>query len=194
MRLKVGVLGLQGDVREHIEILQLLGVETFVVKLPEDLKLVDGLIIPGGESTTMIKIMKEIQMYEPLKEKIENGFPVYGTCAGMILLAKKVKNSDQLTLQVLDIEVERNAYGRQIESFEVDINIPQFGEKPVRAVFIRAPKIVKMESNVEVLAEYEGTPVFVKENNVMATSFHPELTSDTRIHKYFIKMVEELRK
>jgi len=194
VKLKIGVLGLQGDVREHIEMLQLLGVETLVVKLPEDLQLVDGLIIPGGESTTMIRIMKEVEMYEPLKEKINKGFPVYGTCAGMILLANRVKDSDQLTLQVLDVEVERNAYGRQIESFEVDINVPEFGEKPFRAVFIRAPKIVELGNNVEVLAKYEDAPVFVRENNVMATSFHPELTKDTRIHEYFIKMVEELKR
>ena len=194
MSLKIGVLGLQGDVREHIRMLQLLGVESLIVKLPEDLSLVDGLIIPGGESTTMIRIMKEIEMYEPLKEKIEEGFPVFGTCAGMILLSKKVEGSDQLTLKVLDIEVERNAYGRQIESFEVDIKVPQFGDKPVRAVFIRAPKIVKAGNEVEALAEYEGTPVFVRENNVMATSFHPELTDDARVHEYFIKIVGEFKK
>ncbi|MCD6450171.1 MAG: pyridoxal 5'-phosphate synthase glutaminase subunit PdxT [Thermotogaceae bacterium] len=192
--MKIGVLGLQGDVREHIRMLQLLGVESLIVKLPEDLSLVDGLIIPGGESTTMIRIMKEIEMYEPLKEKIEEGFPVFGTCAGMILLSKKVEGSDQLTLKVLDIEVERNAYGRQIESFEVDIKVPQFGDKPVRAVFIRAPKIVKAGNEVEALAEYEGTPVFVRENNVMATSFHPELTDDARVHEYFIKIVGEFKK
>ena len=194
MRLRIGVLGLQGDVREHIEMLQLLGVETLVVKLPEDLELVDGLIIPGGESTTMMRIMKEVEMYKPLKEKIKEGFPVYGTCAGLILLSKKVESSDQMTLQVLDVEVERNAYGRQIESFEVDIDIPELGEKPFRAVFIRAPKIVELGSNVKVLAKYENAPVFVKEDNVMATSFHPELTEDTRIHEYFIKMVEELKR
>ena len=189
MRLRIGVLGLQGDFREHVETLRLMGVETLVVKLPEDLELVDGLIIPGGESTTMGRIMVEMGMKELLKEKIENGMPVFGTCAGMILLSKKVEGYEQPLLEVLDVEIERNAYGRQVESFEVDINIPELGDRPFRAIFIRAPKIKKLGEGVEVLASYDGDPVLVRQGNILASSFHPELTQDTRIHEYFIRMV-----
>ncbi len=189
--LRIGVLGLQGDFREHVEMLSLLGVETLVVKLPEDLDLIDGLIIPGGESTTMGRIMENVGIKEPLVEKIKNGLPVYGTCAGMILLSKKVVDHDQPLLGVLDTEVERNAYGRQVESFEVDIEIEALGEKPFKAVFIRAPRIVKRGENVEVLAEYNGDPVLVREGSILASSFHPELTRDTRIHEYFLRMVEK---
>ncbi len=189
MRLRIGVLGLQGDFREHVETLRLMGVETLVVKLPEDLELVDGLIIPGGESTTMGRIMVEMGMKELLKEKIKNGMPVFGTCAGMILLSKKVEGYEQPLLEVLDVEIERNAYGRQVESFEVDINIPELGDRPFRAIFIRAPKIKKLGEGVEVLASYDGDPVLVRQGNILASSFHPELTQDTRIHEYFIRMV-----
>ncbi len=191
MRLRIGVLGLQGDFREHVEMLNLIGVKTLVVKLPEDLNLIDGLIIPGGESTTMGRIMENVGIKEPLVEKIKKGFPVYGTCAGMILLSKKVSDYNQPLLGVLDIEVERNAYGRQVESFEVDIKIESLGEKPFRAVFIRAPRIISLGENVKVLAEYKGDPVLVREGNILASSFHPELTKDTRIHEYFLRMVEK---
>lgn len=190
MRLKIGVLGLQGDFREHVEVLQAMGVETVVVKLPEDLEIVDGLIIPGGESTTMGRIMKEVEIREPIIEKAKAGMPIYGTCAGLILLSKKVVGHDQPLLGLLDVDVERNAYGRQVESFEVDIKITELGEKPFRAVFIRAPKIVRVGGDVKVIAEYEGAPIFVRQGNIMATSFHPELTRDFRVHEYFLKLVE----
>ncbi len=189
--MRIGVLGLQGDFREHVEMLSLLGVETLVVRLPEDLKLIDGLIIPGGESTTMGRIMENVGLKEPLIERIKSGMPVYGTCAGMILLSREVRGYEQPLLGVLDAVVERNAYGRQVESFEVDIEIPALGERPFRAVFIRAPKIVKISEGVETLAEYEGSPVLVRQGKILASSFHPELTSDTRIHEYFLRMVEE---
>ncbi len=189
--MRIGVLGLQGDFREHVEMLSLMGVETLVVKLPEDLDLVDGLIIPGGESTTMGRVMENMRIREPLVKKIEQGLPVYGTCAGMILLSRKVVDHVQPLLGVLDIEIERNAYGRQVESFEVDLSIPAVGEKPFRAVFIRAPKVVKHGARVEVLAEYNKDPILVREGNILASSFHPELTQDTRIHEYFLRMVEK---
>lgn len=189
MRLRIGVLGLQGDFREHVETLRMMGVETLVVKLPEDLELIDGLIIPGGESTTMGRIMVEVGLKEPLREKIEEGMPVFGTCAGMILLSKRVEGYEQPLLEVLDVEIERNAYGRQVESFEVDIEIPELGDRPFRAIFIRAPKIKKLGEGVEVLAEYDGDPVLVRQGNILASSFHPELTQDTRVHEYFMRMV-----
>ena len=187
--MRIGVLGLQGDFREHVETLRMMGVETLVVKLPEDLELIDGLIIPGGESTTMGRIMVEVGLKEPLREKIEEGMPVFGTCAGMILLSKRVEGYEQPLLEVLDVEIERNAYGRQVESFEVDIEIPELGDRPFRAIFIRAPKIKKLGEGVEVLAEYDGDPVLVRQGNILASSFHPELTQDTRVHEYFMRMV-----
>ena len=189
MILRIGVLGLQGDFREHVEVLASMGVSTLVVKLPEDLELVDGIIIPGGESTTMGRIMKEVGLDEPLIKKIEGGLPVFGTCAGMILLSKGVVGYDQSTLGVMDIKVERNAYGRQVESFEVDVSIPEIGERPFHAIFIRAPKVVEVGDGVEVLAELEGSPILLRQKNILASSFHPELTEDRRIHELFIKMI-----
>ena len=191
MRLRIGVLGLQGDFREHVEMLRLMGVETLVVKLPEDLELIDGLIIPGGESTTMGRIMIDMGLKDLLKEKIESGMPVFGTCAGMILLSKKVEGYDQPLLGVLDVEIERNAYGRQVESFEVDIEIPELGDRPFRAIFIRAPKIKKAGEEVKIFAKYGKDPVLVRQGNILASSFHPELTGDTRIHNYFMRMIEK---
>jgi 5'-phosphate synthase pdxT subunit len=188
--MRIGVLGLQGDFREHVEMLRLLGVDTLVVKLPEDLELIDGLIIPGGESTTMGRIMETVGIKDPLIERIKSGMPVYGTCAGMILLSKRVEGYNQPLLGVLDVDIQRNAYGRQIESFEVDIDVSILDGNPFRAVFIRAPKIIRLGEDVETLAEYQGDPVLVKQGNILASSFHPELTRDTRIHEYFIRMVE----
>ena len=187
--MRIGVLGLQGDFREHVEMLQSMGVETLVVKLPEDLDLVDALIIPGGESTTMGRIMENVGMREPLVERIRGGMPVYGTCAGMILLSEEVLGYDQPLLGVLKVKVERNAYGRQIESLEVDIEVEGF-ERPFRAVFIRAPRIAEMDPGVKVLARYKEDPVLVRQGNILASSFHPELTMDTRIHRYFLEMVK----
>lgn len=193
MRLKIGVLGLQGDFREHIEVLQAMNIETVVVKLPKDLDLIDGLIIPGGESTTMGRILESLGMKELLIQKIQDGMPVYGTCAGMILLSKSVVEYEQPLLRVLDVRIERNAYGRQVESFEVDLNIPTLGEKPFRAIFIRAPRISEYGKDVEILASYDSAPVFVRQGNIMATAFHPELTQDFRIHELFLKMVKDVK-
>ncbi len=187
--MKVGVLGLQGNFREHVEMLQLLGVETVIVKLPEQLDIIDGLIIPGGESTTMIRIMEDVELKKPLINKIRDGLPVFGTCAGMILLSNGVVGYDQPTLNAIDIKVKRNAYGRQVESFEVDLTLEFSKDKPFRAIFIRAPKIVEIGKDVEVLARYENDPVLIVKDKILASSFHPELTEDTRVHEYFLDMI-----
>lgn len=190
MSIKVGVLGLQGDIREHVEILKKLGIEAVVVKLPVHLEKVDALIIPGGESTTIWKLMKITRMNEALKEKIEKGFPVYGTCAGMIVLSSGVENyPEQETLKVIDIKVRRNAFGRQVESFEADLNIKGVSDGLFRGIFIRAPLIVDYGENVEILCEYEENPVMARQGNVLVSSFHPELTEDTRVHELFLKMI-----
>jgi 5'-phosphate synthase pdxT subunit len=188
--LKIGVSGIQGDFREHKVMLEKLGVDVKVVRKPEELDEVDGLVIPGGESTTMIRIMKMVNLYEKLKQKIKEGFPVFGTCAGMILLSKEVVNFPQDSLGVIDIKVERNAYGRQVDSFEEQIEVKGF-EKTFNAIFIRAPKVVDYGENVEVLATYMDSPVLLRQNNVLVASFHPELTEDTRIHEYFLNMVKK---
>ncbi|AEH51873.1 pyridoxal 5'-phosphate synthase glutaminase subunit PdxT [Pseudothermotoga thermarum] len=187
----VGVLGMQGAFREHIVAVQKLGVEAIVVKTIEDLNRVHGLIIPGGESTTIGKLARLTGLADRIIERANEGMPIFGTCAGMILLAKNLLNyPDQYTFKLMDITVERNAYGRQVESFEVDLYVPIFNKK-IRAIFIRAPKVVKVGENVKVLAEHEQTPVLVQENNLLASSFHPELSDDLTVHKYFLEMVEK---
>ncbi|MCD6443371.1 MAG: pyridoxal 5'-phosphate synthase glutaminase subunit PdxT [Thermotogae bacterium] len=189
--MRIGVLGIQGDIREHVMMLNNLGVDVVVVKTPKDLEDLDGLVIPGGESTTIWNLMEKKDLIEPLRRKIEKGLAVYGTCAGMIVLSKGIENyPNQKTLGVIDITVRRNAYGRQVDSFEVDLDIPVLGERSFRAVFIRAPMIVRVGKDVEVLARHGETPVMVKQGKILASSFHPELTEDTRIHEYFLKIVE----
>ncbi len=192
--MKIGVLALQGAFVEHTEVLHRLGIEAAEIRLPEDLRQVQGLIIPGGESTTILKLMGIYNLFQPLKEKIQSGFPVWGTCAGMICLAKKVFNSQESFLEplaVMDIEVKRNAFGRQVDSFESDLPVPLLGEKPYHAVFIRAPLIAGVGRHVETLARLpDGTIVAAQERNMLVTSFHPELTDDLRFHKYFLKMVD----
>ncbi len=187
--MKIGVLGMQGDIEEHLAIMEKIGIDAVRVKSVKTLEGVDGLIMPGGESTTMLKLLKLTGLFEALKEKIKHGFPVYGTCAGLILLAKKVEHPEQDSLGVLDLSVSRNGYGRQIDSFSAKISIPVIGEKAFEAVFIRAPVITKV-GKVEVLATYNNEPVFVKDGNVIASTFHPELSNDTRIHSFFLEMVE----
>jgi 5'-phosphate synthase pdxT subunit len=188
---QIGVLSYQGDVREHIFALRKLGVEAVPIKRPTQLQEVKGLIIPGGESTTIGKLMSEDGFFEPIRSLAEEGFPIYGTCAGLILLAKELVDSyDQPLLGLMDVRVKRNAYGRQRESFEEEIEISGF-ENPFRAVFIRAPRIEGWGEKVEVLATYQGKPVMARQENILVTSFHPELTDDLRIHKYFLKMVKE---
>lgn len=189
----IGVSGIQGDFREHKWMIEKLGHESYVVRTPEDLDKVDGLIIPGGESTTMIRIMKRIGLFEKLKEKILNGLPVYGTCAGLIVLAKEIENYPQESLGVIDIKVMRNAYGRQVDSFNEMVEIKGF-DKPFKAIFIRAPRVDAWGPEVEILSTLNNHPIMLRQKNVLVTSFHPELTDDTRVHEYFIKMVEDYRK
>lgn len=189
----IGVSGIQGDFREHKSMVEKLGYETLIVRKTEDLEKVDGLIIPGGESTTMVRIMKRIGLFENLREKIANGLPVYGTCAGLILLAKEIENYPQESLGVIDIKVMRNAYGRQVDSFEEMISINGFSS-PFKAIFIRAPRVDWYGTEVEVLSELNGYPIMLRQKNVLVSSFHPELTNDTRIHEYFISLVKEYKK
>jgi 5'-phosphate synthase pdxT subunit len=186
--MNVGVLGLQGDFREHLSLLARLSAKTRDVRTVEDLESVDALILPGGESTALARLMEKSGLAQALQEHHRNGMPLYGTCAGMILLAKEVLEKKPKGLGLIDITVLRNAYGRQIDSFEADLQIQNIGA--FHAVFIRAPKITRCGSHVEVLAEYDGVPVLARQRNVLVSSFHPELTDDTRIHEYFLRMVE----
>ncbi len=184
----VGVLALQGAFREHVAAVSSLGVEAREVRQLKDMDGIDAMIIPGGESTTMGKLLNEWHMLEPLRQRIQQGMPVYGSCAGLILLCRTIENSDQPRLGVLDATVRRNAFGRQVDSFETDLSIPEVSPEPVPAVFIRAPVIISMGPEVKVLAEVRGQAVAVRQNNILATSFHPELTPDTRLHSYFLGM------
>lgn len=189
----IGVLAMQGAYKEHINILQDLDVSPVEIRNKNDLQNIDGIIIPGGESTTMGKLIRTLDIYDDLKEKIESGMPVWGTCAGMILLAKSICNDDTVHLGTMDIEVKRNAYGRQLGSFNTKSNVKGIGED-IEMVFIRAPYIENVDDNVKVLSVVDNNIVAAKENNMLVTSFHPELTSDYRVHKYFLKMVENNRK
>ena len=185
---RVGVLALQGDVREHLHILESLGVEAVEVKTPEQLASVDALVIPGGESTTIGKMAVRFGMLEQLRTAVAAGLPTYGTCAGMIFLAGALSEGDQPLIGALDVVVRRNAFGRQNESFETDLDIEGL-EEPFHAVFIRAPWIDKVGAEVEVLAAIDDHPVMVHQGNLLATSFHPELTGDGRIHQMLIDMI-----
>jgi 5'-phosphate synthase pdxT subunit len=185
---RVGVLALQGDVREHIRVLESLDVEAAEVKIPTQLDSVDGLVIPGGESTTIAKLAVRFGLLEPLRRVIDDGMPVYGTCAGMIFLAGAVTDGDQPLLGGLDVVVRRNAFGRQNESFEAELDIAGLGT-PFHAVFIRAPWIEKVGGEVEVLASIDDHPVMVRQDSVLATSFHPELTDDDRIHRMLLELI-----
>lgn len=184
---------MQGAYEEHINILQDLDVSPVEIRNKNDLQNIDGIIIPGGESTTMGKLIRTLDIYNDLKEKIESGMPVWGTCAGMILLAKSICNDDTVHLGTMDIEVKRNAYGRQLGSFNTKSKVKDIGED-IKMVFIRASYIENIDDNVEVLSIVDNNIVAAKENNMLVTSFHPELTSDYRVHKYFLKMVENNRK
>jgi len=188
--MRIGVLALQGAVSEHINMVKSLGVEAVPVKTAEQIKSVDGLIMPGGESTTMGRLITKFELENVIKERISEGMPVYGTCAGMILLAKRIKNYEQFTLGILDITVIRNAFGRQIDSMEVDLNVKGL-ESPFHAIFIRAPVAVELGSDVEALASLDEGVVFLRQGNVFASAFHPELGNDPRIHKMFIESVEK---
>ena len=193
-----GVLALQGDFREHDFALRELGCRTALVRTPADLAGVDSLLVPGGESTAMSKLAIAFEVLEPIRERIADGMPAYGSCAGMIMLAADLLDGrpDQETFGGLDITVRRNAFGRQVDSFEAPLHAPRFGSDPLTAVFIRAPWVERCGAGVEVLAEVESGPnagavVAVQQGAVMATSFHPELTSDLRVHAYFAHLVRE---
>jgi len=186
----IGVLALQGDFAEHIGIFQRLGIAAREVRHPQELAGLDGLVIPGGESTTVARLMSEFALLEPLRERAQNGFPLWGTCAGMIVLAQRASELAWPTLGALAIAVRRNAFGRQVDSFETDLVVPALGEQPFHAVFIRAPIVAEVDDGVEVLAKLEdGKAVAVRQANALATAFHPELTEDDRFHRYFIDMV-----
>lgn len=188
---KVGVLALQGDVREHVGLLERISAEPVAVKHPEQLDEIDGLVIPGGESTTIGKMAVRFGLFDPIRERIVDGLPVYGTCAGMILLADAVTEGDQALIGGLDIVVRRNAFGRQNESFEADIDIGGMEEAPFPAVFIRAPWVEKVGADVQVMAEVDEHAVMVRHENLLATSFHPEIAGDDRVHRLFLEMIGE---
>jgi 5'-phosphate synthase pdxT subunit len=182
---RIGVLALQGAVEKHLQMLARLEIPAVPVKYKEELKSVHALIIPGGESTTIGKLLMRFKLFHPIQKRISQGMPVFGTCAGMILLAKNIIGFTQPSFKLLDITIDRNAYGPQIESFEADIQLSVTGEKPFRAVFIRAPIIREISPRIEVLGSFEGNPVLIRQDNIMACTFHPELTDDERLHRYF---------
>jgi pyridoxal 5'-phosphate synthase pdxT subunit len=186
--LKIGVLALQGGVIEHINHINSLGHEGIEVKKVTDLKDIQGIILPGGESTTIGKLLKERDIIIPLKEKILDGFPVWGTCAGMILLAKEIENEPSGYLKVMDIQVRRNAYGSQIDSFKTESIISEVSSSPLPLVFIRAPFITKVSQNVEALSTISGKIVMARQDNMLVSSFHPELTKNLEFHKYFLSL------
>jgi 5'-phosphate synthase pdxT subunit len=189
--MKVGVLALQGDVREHISSLIACDVEAVAVRRAQEIESIDALVLPGGESTTIAQLAEVFGIFDLIKDKINGGMPVYGSCAGMILLANQILDAKvgQKTFGGLDITVRRNAFGRQVDSFESDIAFNDGSDQTIRAVFIRAPWVEKIGATVEVLASVDSHPVAVRSKTALATSFHPELTGDNRIHRYFIEQV-----
>ena len=192
MRGRIGILALQGDFAEHAASLKRLGVETSLVALPEELEEVSGLVIPGGESTTFIRLMEESGLDVALKKAALSGMPILATCGGMIILAREVVGGDFAPLGILNIGVRRNAYGRQIESFEVELSAPIFDPPSFPGIFIRAPKIIWVGERVEIISELPGgEPAGVKQGRIVALAFHPELTEDLRFHSLFLSLVEE---
>lgn len=187
--MRIGVLALQGAVREHLWAFQACGVETREVKRREELDELDGLTIPGGESTTVGKLLVRYNLLEPIKKRAEEGMGIFGTCTGMILLAEEIEGSAQPRLGLMRIQVARNAFGRQIDSFETDLNIPVLGEQAFPAVFIRAPYGIKVGPGVEILAAFEEKIVLARQNKLLACAFHPELTEDLRLHRYFLSLL-----
>lgn len=189
---RIGVLALQGAFREHLDTLAAIGVEGVAVRLPEDLDDLDGLILPGGESTTMRRLIERWGLREPILRMARRGAPLFGTCAGMIVLAREIAGGEEPVLPLLDVTVARNAFGRQLDSFEADLPVPVLGDTPVHAVFIRAPIIERAGAEVDVLARLEdGRIVAVRQGNVVATSFHPELAGETRFHRLVATMAAE---
>jgi pyridoxal 5'-phosphate synthase pdxT subunit len=191
--MKIGVLAIQGDFAAHVKALARVGVDAVEVRRKGELEQVDGLIIPGGESTTMLKFIEDEDLAVPIKELAREGKPVFGTCAGAILLACDVHNPDQPSLALIDIGVERNGFGRQVDSFIADVET-SFDGGALEAVFIRAPRIKRTGQNVSVLARFNNEPVLVREGNIVAATFHPELTDDDRVHRLFVEAVSAQQK
>lgn len=191
--MKIGILALQGAFLEHKNILDYLKIDNCLVKTKEQLEDIDGIILPGGESTAMGKLLRDFNILGPLKEKIKSGLPVFGTCSGMILLAEKLSNSETVHLGVMGIEVKRNAYGRQLGSFEIEEDFKGINKK-VKMVFIRAPYVENIKEGVEILATVNGNITAVRERNMLAVSFHPELTNDTSVHEYFLDIIKNQKK
>ncbi|HLJ61335.1 MAG TPA: pyridoxal 5'-phosphate synthase glutaminase subunit PdxT [bacterium] len=191
--MNVGVLALQGDVIEHQRILRGLEVEAPEVRTVAQLERVDGLIIPGGESTTIGKLMVEYGLDRSIPARVRQGMSVYGTCAGMILLARAAHGGEPPLLRLMDITIHRNAYGRQVDSFETDLDVAAFGPPPLHAVFIRAPVIEEAGAGVIVLASFDGKPVLARQGPLLVSSFHPELAADIRVHRYFLGMIRDAR-
>lgn len=189
--MKIGVLAVQGDFREHVETLRSIGLDAVEVRLPGDLEGIAGLIIPGGESTTMRRLISRWGLVDPILDLARTGVPVYGTCAGMIVLSRRIAGGEEPILPLLDVTVRRNAFGRQLESFEGDVVVPVLGDVPVHGVFIRAPILEEVGPEVDVLARLEdGRIVAVRQGNVLATAFHPELAGETRFHRLLATMAE----
>jgi 5'-phosphate synthase pdxT subunit len=189
---RVGVLALQGAVREHVDAIRAVGAVPVEVRLPADLDGLDALILPGGESTTMRRLIDRYGLREPIQRMARDGRPMLGTCAGMILLAKRITDGEEPVLGLIDVAVERNAYGRQLDSFESDLALPAIGEEPLHGVFIRAPVVAEAGPGVEVLArDADGRPIAVRQGRLVATAFHPELTHDRRLHRLLLEMIEE---
>jgi pyridoxal 5'-phosphate synthase pdxT subunit len=187
---RVGVLALQGDVREHVNALRAIDAEPVEVRLPRDLAGLDALILPGGESTTMRTLVGLYGLRDPILALADTGAPMLGTCAGMILLADRIADGDEPVFRLLDVEVRRNAYGRQLDSFEADIEIPALGDAPLHGVFIRAPVVSDVGPRAEVLAvDPDGRPIAVRQGAILATAFHPELTGDRRLHELLVSMI-----
>ena len=187
--MKIGVLALQGAVAEHIRMLSVLNTEAIPIRLPSELDSLDALVIPGGESTSISKLLSDYKLIEPIRERAAQGFPLLGTCAGMILLAKNTVDFDGKSIGSMDIEVERNAFGRQIDSFEAELAIPVLGEETFQGIFIRAPLIRRTKPEVEILCQFHNNVVAVKQGKVLGCAFHPELTDDLRFHKYFLDII-----
>lgn len=184
--MKVGVLALQGAFREHRQALEKLGAEVVEVRKKEHLEGLSGLVIPGGESTTIGKLLIDFGLLDEIKGMAQVGFPVFGTCAGLILLSREISGMQQPTLGLMNMTAKRNAFGRQVDSFEIDLDVKGFDGEPIRAVFIRAPYVEAVADEVEVLATYQEKIVLVQQGNLLAAAFHPELTDDIRLHQYFL--------
>ena len=190
--MRVGVLALQGTFIEHIDSLLQLGVDAPPIRLPHELSKLDGLVIPGGESTTMVRLMEDFGLIRPIREMVREGLPIWGTCAGMILLASSISNFEMEPLCLMDTKVRRNAFGSQADSFEVDLKIPPVGEDPFHAVFIRAPIIEEIGPDVDVLCRLpDGMVVAAQQRRLLACAFHPEFTDDLRFHSYFLNVVSQ---